>query len=110
MVELVHAVSDGDFGRIEDILPDLACIFHGAGSNNYVTEILHLLFNIKEVWTPEFVYVVIPRDSVERWHYNSRNIMQDMMLVNVSGLPGHTMCIDLNIEHLIRYLKVVPAL
>ncbi|KAF8222369.1 hypothetical protein L208DRAFT_1108935, partial [Tricholoma matsutake] len=57
VVELVCAVSDGDFGQIEDILPDLACIFRGAGSNNYATEILHLLFNIKEAWTPEFAYV-----------------------------------------------------
>ena len=28
------------------------------------------------------------------------------MLVNPSGLPGHAMGIDMNIEHLIRYLKV----
>lgn len=28
------------------------------------------------------------------------------MLVNVSGLPGHAMGMDLNIEHIIRYLKV----
>lgn len=32
--------------------------------------------------------------------------MRDNMLVNVSGLPGHAMGMDLNIEHLIRYLKV----
>ncbi|KAH8976416.1 hypothetical protein EDB92DRAFT_1931399, partial [Lactarius akahatsu] len=31
--------------------------------------------------------------------------MRDNMLVNPSGLPGHAMGIDLNIEHLIRYLK-----
>ena len=31
--------------------------------------------------------------------------MWDNMLVNVSGLPGHWMAIDLNIEHLIGYLK-----
>ncbi|KAF8055763.1 hypothetical protein FPV67DRAFT_1434407 [Lyophyllum atratum] len=54
VTELVHAVADGDIGRVEDILPDLACIFRGAGSNNYAAEILHLLFNLKEVWTPEF--------------------------------------------------------
>lgn len=54
VMEFVDAVASGDFGRIEDILPDLACIFRGAGSNNYSTEILHLLFNIKEVWTKEF--------------------------------------------------------
>lgn len=54
VTELVEAMASGDFGRIEDILPTLACMFRGAGSNNYSTEILHLLFNIKKVWTPEF--------------------------------------------------------
>jgi hypothetical protein len=54
VIELADAISAGDFGRIEDILPDIACIFRGAGSNNYSTEILHLIFNIKEVWTQEF--------------------------------------------------------
>jgi hypothetical protein len=54
IIELVQAVKAGDIGRVEDILPDLACMFRGAGSNNYSTEILHLLFNLKEVWTPEF--------------------------------------------------------
>ncbi|KAF8873928.1 hypothetical protein BD779DRAFT_1451338 [Infundibulicybe gibba] len=52
--EVVQATADGDFGRIEHILLDLACLFRGAGCNNYSTEILHLLFQIKEVWTPEF--------------------------------------------------------
>jgi hypothetical protein len=31
--------------------------------------------------------------------------MRNNMLVNISGLPGHWMAIDLNIEHLIGYLK-----
>ncbi|KAF8150859.1 hypothetical protein B0H34DRAFT_776371, partial [Crassisporium funariophilum] len=84
--------ASGDFGRIEDILPDIACIFRGAGLNNYSTEILHLIFNIKEVWTPEFA-----------------NIMRDIMLVNPSGLEGHAMGIDMNIEHLIGYLKALFA-
>ncbi|KAH9163046.1 hypothetical protein EDB89DRAFT_1912945 [Lactarius sanguifluus] len=90
VVELVDAIATGDFGQIEDILPNLACMFRGSGSNNYSMEILHLIFNIKEVWTPTFA-----------------NIMRDNMLVNPSGLPGHAMGIDMNIEHLIRYLKVV---
>jgi hypothetical protein len=34
------------------------------------------------------------------------DIMRDNMLVNVSGLPEHFMPVDLNIEHLIGYLKV----
>ena len=36
------------YGSLEDYAKSKA------GSNNYSTEILHLLFNIKEVWTPEF--------------------------------------------------------
>jgi hypothetical protein len=32
--------------------------------------------------------------------------MRDNMLVNMSGLAGHAMPIDLNIEHLIGELKV----
>ncbi|KAH9158595.1 hypothetical protein EDB89DRAFT_2085763 [Lactarius sanguifluus] len=90
VVELVDAIATGDFGWIKDILPNLACMFRGSGSNNYSMEILHLIFNIKEVWTPTFV-----------------NIMRDNMLVNPSGLPGHAMGIDMNIEHLIRYLKTL---
>ncbi|KIJ99838.1 hypothetical protein K443DRAFT_101496 [Laccaria amethystina LaAM-08-1] len=48
VTELINTISAGDFGQVEDILPDC----RGAGSNNYSTEILHLLFNIKK--TPEF--------------------------------------------------------
>ncbi|KAH9036081.1 hypothetical protein EDB84DRAFT_1398153 [Lactarius hengduanensis] len=90
VAELVRAISDGDIGRIEDMLPMLAMMFRGAGGNNYCTEILHFIFNLKHVWTPEFA-----------------NIMRDNMLVNVSGLAGHAMPIDLNIEHLIGELKVL---
>ena len=35
-----------------------------------------------------------------------RNIIHDNMLVNPSGLDGHAMLMDLNIEHLIGDLKV----
>jgi len=54
VTEVVDAMATGDWGRIEDILPSIACIFRGAGSKNYSTEILHFLFQIKKVWTPEF--------------------------------------------------------
>ncbi|KAH9011587.1 hypothetical protein EDB84DRAFT_1590667 [Lactarius hengduanensis] len=89
VAELVRAISDGDIGRIEDFLPQLAMMFRGSGGNNYCTEILHFLLNLKHIWTPEFA-----------------DIMRDNMLVNVSGLTGHAMPIDLNIEHLIGELKV----
>ncbi|KAF6766018.1 hypothetical protein DFP72DRAFT_1161701 [Ephemerocybe angulata] len=90
VIELVSAVKDGDFGRVEDVLPDLAFTFRGAGSNNYSTEILHLIHNFKYVWTPEFAEAV-----------------RMTSIINISGLPGHGMGIDLNIEHLIRYLKAL---
>ncbi|KAK0434248.1 hypothetical protein EV421DRAFT_1909559 [Armillaria borealis] len=90
--ELTQAISSGDFGRLEDILPDLAALFRGSGSNNYSTEILHLLYNLKKVWTPEFA-----------------DIMRDNHIINVAGLPGHFMPMDLNIEHLIGYLKQLFA-
>ncbi|THU93699.1 hypothetical protein K435DRAFT_669729 [Dendrothele bispora CBS 962.96] len=89
MQELVRAISDGDFGRIEDLFPDLARMFRGAGSNNYCIEILHFLHSVKRVWSPAFA-----------------NIMWDNMIINVAGLPGHGMGIDMNIEHIIGALKV----
>lgn len=52
--ELSTAISGGDWGRIEDILGTLAMMFKGAGSSNYCTEVLHLIRNLKVVWTPEF--------------------------------------------------------
>ena len=58
VMELVNATASGNFGRIEDTLPTIACMFRGSGSNNYSTKILHLLFNLKEVWTLAFVYVI----------------------------------------------------
>lgn len=57
VTELVKAVETGDWGRIEDVLPIIACMFRGAGSNNYSNEILHLLFNLSRVWTEKFAYV-----------------------------------------------------
>ncbi|PPR02842.1 hypothetical protein CVT24_002320 [Panaeolus cyanescens] len=88
VAELIRAISDGDIGRIEDFLPQLAMIFRGVGGNNYCTEILHFIHNLKHVWTPEFA-----------------DIMRDNSLINVSGLDGHCMGVDLNIEHLIKELK-----
>ncbi|KAJ7704875.1 hypothetical protein B0H17DRAFT_835514, partial [Mycena rosella] len=51
---LIRAISDGDIGRVEDILPQLAMMFRGSGCNKYCTEILHFLHNLKHVWTPDF--------------------------------------------------------
>ncbi|EIW79498.1 hypothetical protein CONPUDRAFT_39834, partial [Coniophora puteana RWD-64-598 SS2] len=51
---LVSAISDGDYGRVENMFPSLACMFRGAGGNNYSSEILHMIHNFKHAWTPEF--------------------------------------------------------
>lgn len=90
--ELVLAMRSGDIGRIEDILIELALFFRGAGANNYANELTFFAYNLNIVWTPEFA-----------------DIMRDISLVNVSGLEGHAMGIDLNIEHLIGYLKALFA-
>ncbi|KAF9486496.1 hypothetical protein BDN70DRAFT_777465, partial [Pholiota conissans] len=42
-------------------------------------------------------------------HCQCRNVMRDIMLVNVSGLEGHSMAIDMNIEHNIGYIKTLFA-
>ncbi|KAI9462571.1 hypothetical protein HD554DRAFT_2027551 [Boletus coccyginus] len=54
VLELTEAIPSGDFSQIEDILGSLAMIFHGAGSNNYSSEILHRIYNVKNIWTLEF--------------------------------------------------------
>ncbi|KAG1884573.1 hypothetical protein F4604DRAFT_1878642 [Suillus subluteus] len=95
VLELTSATSAGNWGWIEDILRDLAMIFRGAGSNNYCSEILHFLFNLKKIWMPEFACKILLLD-----------IMRDNALINLTGLEGHCMPVDLNIEHHIKFLKV----
>ena len=48
--ELGAAISDGDWGRVEDILCPLAKIFRGAGSKNYCMEILYFIHGLKKIW------------------------------------------------------------
>jgi hypothetical protein len=107
ITEVVHAVSEGDFGRVEDMLDILAMVFRGARSNNYCSEILHFIFGLKRSWPPGFAYVLffLIREILIRSY---SDIMHDNMLVNVSGCEGHSMGVDLNIEHLIGFLKVSP--
>jgi len=57
VAKLVRAISDGNIGCIEDMMSMLSMMFWGASSNNYCTEILHFILNLKHVWTPEFAYV-----------------------------------------------------
>jgi hypothetical protein len=48
------AVKSGDFGRVEDMLGTLTMLYCGAGANNYTTEFLHLIQNMRKIWTPAF--------------------------------------------------------
>ncbi|PBK86073.1 hypothetical protein ARMGADRAFT_873934, partial [Armillaria gallica] len=50
VTEVTCAISDSNFGWVEDILPNLAMMFCGAGGKNYCTEILHFMHNMKKVW------------------------------------------------------------
>ncbi|KAJ7445336.1 hypothetical protein FB451DRAFT_1055712 [Mycena latifolia] len=50
VAEVTRAISAADFGRVEDLLGNLAMIFRGAGSKNYCTEILYFKHNLNYVW------------------------------------------------------------
>lgn len=104
--ELVSATSAGDFGRIEDLLGVLAMIFRGAGSNKYCYENLHLIHNLKNVWTSKFAYVLLCLCFRELKLTEISDIMRDNIFVNMSGNAQRSMAVDLNIEHLIGCLKV----
>ncbi|KAI9436005.1 hypothetical protein H4582DRAFT_1817065 [Lactarius indigo] len=80
-------------------------MFRGSGGNNYCAEILHFLLNLKHIWTPGVRSKSLYLTSGQADETVCRDIMRDNMLVNVSGLTGHAMPIDLNIEHLIGELK-----
>ncbi|KAJ7588946.1 hypothetical protein C8J56DRAFT_785093 [Mycena floridula] len=55
VVEIIRAVSDGDFGGVEDTYPDQ----WGRGrSFNHSNEVLHWIHNVKKVWTPRFRFVL----------------------------------------------------
>jgi hypothetical protein len=56
-----HTDTDPDAQTQHDPMPNKECVqvpTADAGGNNYCTEILHFIFNLKHVWTPEFVFVV----------------------------------------------------
>ncbi|KAF9002367.1 hypothetical protein BDQ17DRAFT_1409640 [Cyathus striatus] len=80
ILELVSAVKDGDIGRVEVILPHLAMIYRGAGSNKYCVETLFLIQNLNDV-------------------------VRDILIVNPSGIPGHFIATDTNMEYTIHDVK-----
>ncbi|KAE9391527.1 hypothetical protein BT96DRAFT_831946 [Gymnopus androsaceus JB14] len=59
VAEVTVAIPRGDFGRIGDLLPDLAAMFRSVGSNKYAVEIVTLLYNLKYIWSPEFASMLL---------------------------------------------------
>ncbi|KAF9511074.1 hypothetical protein BS47DRAFT_1299423, partial [Hydnum rufescens UP504] len=56
--EVKNACQVGDFGQVEDLIPNMICIFHGGCCPNYANELLHLLQNLKYSWSPSFANMV----------------------------------------------------
>ncbi len=52
-LELDDAMTTGDVGRMQDLLPRLLFRFNGGGSSNYAIELLELLQGLDREWTPE---------------------------------------------------------
>ncbi|KAF8579860.1 hypothetical protein K439DRAFT_1620247 [Ramaria rubella] len=88
--ELCESCSLGDFRRIEDMLRILMTMFYGGGAKNYTNEMCWLVQNLKNAWTQDFADVV-----------------QDNILINLTGHDAHWIGVDLNQEHHIRCLKVI---
>jgi hypothetical protein len=107
--ELGVAISDGDWGRIEDILCPLAKIFRGAGSKNYCAEILHFIHGLKKIWPHGFGYVSLGF-LLTKSYITRRNVMRDNMIINMTGHAGKAEGMDENIEHLIRNDKVCATI
>jgi hypothetical protein len=51
--DLRDAIRVGDIGRMEDLLPTLACRFAGGNNPRYTTEVLELLQSIQREWPDE---------------------------------------------------------
>ena len=54
VVLLKRAISDADFGRIEDFLGVIAVGLLGGGLQDTCFEIMHFLYNLKNVWSEQF--------------------------------------------------------
>ncbi|KAJ6579121.1 hypothetical protein DFH09DRAFT_866630, partial [Mycena vulgaris] len=89
VAEVTRAISSGDFGRVEDILSNLAMIFRGAGSKNYCTEILYFMHNLKYVWKGD----------------GFDELVRDNMIFNMTGVRERGQGADHNMEHNIGQVK-----
>ncbi|KAJ7751581.1 hypothetical protein B0H16DRAFT_1460136 [Mycena metata] len=93
VAEVTRAISACNFGRVEDILGNLAMMFRGAGSKNYCTEILYFKHNLNKVWKGD----------------GFDELVRDNMIFNMKGIPGRGQGVDMNMEHNIGYVKKLFA-
>ncbi|EIW74136.1 hypothetical protein CONPUDRAFT_40031, partial [Coniophora puteana RWD-64-598 SS2] len=54
--DLIKGISSGNFGRLELYIGALAATFSGGKRYNYMGDTLHLLQNLKKIWTPDFAF------------------------------------------------------
>ncbi|KDR68635.1 hypothetical protein GALMADRAFT_256920 [Galerina marginata CBS 339.88] len=90
IVLLKRAISDGDFGRIEDFLGVIALTLLAGDLEDTCFEIMHLLYDLKNVWSEKF-----------------GNIMRDSMLVNYFKQGSNAMPADTSLSNLANYSKVL---
>ncbi|KDR75968.1 hypothetical protein GALMADRAFT_225714 [Galerina marginata CBS 339.88] len=88
IVLLKRAISDGDFGRVEDFLGVTAVSLMGGGMENSCFEIIHFLHDLKDVWPEQF-----------------GNIMRDSMIVNYFKQGSNAMPADMSLSNLASYSK-----
>ncbi|KAJ8095459.1 hypothetical protein PM082_023229 [Marasmius tenuissimus] len=87
-LEMCAAISEGDIGRVMEIIKVLRISFWGTGSTNYANELLEQACN--------FLYD-FPEDL--------KTAILNNYLVNTSGLPGRFFELDLLQEHFNFWLK-----
>ncbi|KAI0350254.1 hypothetical protein OH77DRAFT_1573825 [Trametes cingulata] len=89
--DLREAMKIGDVGRMEDLLPTMLFRFAGGGNHKYATEILELIWKLREEWPAEL------RTYIRRHCW----------LVNLTGKHDSFQAVDLAQEHNIKDIKVV---
>ncbi|KAF7343538.1 hypothetical protein MSAN_01974300 [Mycena sanguinolenta] len=105
VAEVTRAISAGDFGRVEDLLGNLAMIFRGAGSKNYCTEILYFMHNLKYVWKGDGFECVITSYFGPLLMLSPSELVRDNMIFNMSGGKSKGQGVDMNLEHNIGKIK-----
>ena len=111
VVLLKRAISDADFGRIEDFLGVIALGLLGGGLQDTCFEIMHFLYDLKNVWSEQFGSAIFGFCSLVHQRLMSsvcpgRNIMRDSMIVNYFKQGSNSVPADTSLSNLANYSKV----